>query len=52
MSSEVTRPTFVNKDKYNKFGFLCKNNGREIGVVLDDLIELYNKKGEKIFSYF
>lgn len=48
--SDMTRPTFVDKDKYVKFGNICRSNGREIGVVLNDVIDLYIKKGEKIFN--
>jgi len=47
---DTTRPTPVDKVTYNDFTNQCRSNCREIQAVLNDLMNLYLKKGEKIFN--
>ena len=47
---QTTRPTLVDKKIYLRFGNKCRNNGREIGDVEEDVFKLYTKHGEKIFK--
>ena len=47
---DTTRPTPVDKIIYNDFTNQCRSNYREIQAVLNDLMRLYLKKGEKLFN--
>ncbi|MBU0959252.1 MAG: hypothetical protein KKB31_04890 [Nanoarchaeota archaeon] len=46
----MARPTPIEKSLYVKFTNKCRTNGREINVVLSELMLLYSKDGEKIFG--
>jgi hypothetical protein len=48
--NDTRRPTLVGKKIYSHFGEVCHNNNREIRGVIEDLMKLYNKKGEKLFN--
>ncbi len=50
MGTKTTRPTPIDNDLYIKFGNKCRTNKLRISVVLEKLVTLYNKKGEKIFD--
>ena len=50
MGTETTRPTPISKDLYIKFGNKCRTNNQGISIVLEKLVNLYLKDGEKIFS--
>jgi hypothetical protein len=47
---KLIRPTQVDRDVYIAFGNRCREDGKDIGVVLTSLIELYNNKGDGCFK--
>ena len=48
--NDTRRPTLIDKKIYSRFGGICHNNNREIRGVIEDLMKLYSKKGEKLFN--
>lgn len=46
----TARPTPCSWKTYTKFGNKCRDNGRSISEVQEDLFKAYIKKGEKLFE--
>jgi len=44
------RPTNVDENLYINFGNKCRSERKRIKEVLEKLMELYIKEGEKLFS--
>lgn len=48
--ADITRPTTIDKNLYIKFGNKCRTNEKEISTVLEQLVALYLKEGDKLFK--
>jgi len=45
----VARPTPIDKEVYKNFTNACRDNDKDVNVVLESLCMLYSKSGESIF---